>query len=215
MDINLEELLNSYRSHPFEDHDVETPHCGTISLKAEEGQSVEGPGGQWMQQPGTLLFSLEREKNLKKICSPCNGNVHNIRKELDTCFVQAGEKVLCIRHRLDKEEVIDRILTEVLSVLKAPQTARYMLMPDIAARLEKEEGRHGVSLDEGDEALIMSLMKRDTIITYSGVPGIIFRVYFQQGDLVEQGEPMIGVCPPDKIEYVNRVIAKIRNEWGS
>lgn len=212
MDINLEELLNSYRSHPFEDHEIETPHCGVINLEVQESDEVKGPGGQWMHKPGSLLFTLERERNNKKVSAPCSGHVADIKKELNSSFVEAGERVLTIRHRLNKEEVIDRILREVLAIFSAPQTARYMLIPDLAARLDKK-GESGIILETGDEILIMSLMKRDTIINYTGDSSMIYRVYFQQGDLVEQGMPLLGLCQPDKIEYVNKVISRIKTEW--
>lgn len=213
MDINLNDLLRRYRSHPFEDYLVETPHTGLLTFKVKEGQGVSGPSGKWGQKPGTLLFLLERERNVKKIHSHCTGEVVAVRPELQGTFVEAREIVLAIRHRLGKEEIIDRILTQVLHIFPAPQTARYLLVPDLAQKLERPSGAREVTLEPGDEALIMSLMKRDTIIEYQGPPGVVFKVYFQSGAMVEQGEPLLGVCPPEKLEYVQKVIQRIRTEW--
>ncbi len=212
MDINLNDLLRRYRSHPFEDYLVETPHTGVLTFKVEEGQTVKGPSGKWSQKPGTLLFLLERERNVKKIYSHCSGEVAAVRPELQGKFVEAREIVMAIRHRLGKDEIIDRILTQVLHIFPAPQTARYLLIPDLAKKLEKPSAK-GVMVEPGNELLIMSLMKRDTIIEYDGIPGVVFKVYFQSGAMVEQGDPLLGICPPEKLQYVQKVIQRIRTEW--
>ncbi|HID98156.1 MAG TPA: hypothetical protein EYP57_08225 [Thermodesulfobacteriaceae bacterium] len=212
MDINLNDLLRSYRSHPYEDYHVETPHTGIISFLVEEGQAVKGPGGQWLHKPGTTLFTIDRERNQKRVTAGCNGVVADIKLSLEGKFVEAGEAVLSIRHRLDRDEIIDRILTEVLSIFSAPQRARYFLVPELVTRLEKKAGDE-VLVEDDDEVLIMSLMKRDTMIRYQGVPGVIYKVYFNSGDLVEQGAPLLGICPTDNLEYVHKVIQRIRTEW--
>ncbi len=212
MDINLNDLLRNYRSHPFVDYQVETPHTGVISFKVEEGRSVKGPGGEWLQRPGTLLYVIERERNVKRAYAQWNGNVAEIRTDLDGEFVEAGEVVLTIRHRLSKEEIINRILTQVLFIVSAPQRARYLPAPGIAAKLEKPS-KDGVPIESGDEIVIMSLMKRDTVINYEGVTGVIFKEYFQSGDMVEQGSPLLGICLHDKLQYVQKVIQRIQTEW--
>ena len=65
----------------------------------------------------------------------------------------------------------------------------------------------------GDEIFTMSLMKRDTPIYYQGEPGIIHSVYFQQGITVEQDEPLIGICPADKLPVIQKVITRVKAEW--
>ncbi len=212
MDINLNDLLRRYRSHPFEDYHVETEHTGKISFKVKEGQEVRGPGGKWGQRPGTLLYLLERERNVKKIHATWNGQIAELKREKEGRFVEAGEVILAIRHRLGKEEIMDRILTRVLHIFPAPQRARYLLIPELAQKLEKTSEK-GVFIEPGDESLIMSLMKRDTLISYDGPPGVIYKVYFQSGAIVEQGDPLLGICPPDKLRYVQKVIQRIRTEW--
>jgi biotin carboxyl carrier protein len=212
MDINLNDLLRRYRSHPFEDYPVETPHTGIVSFKVKEGQAVKGPGGEWLHRPGTLLYVIERERSTKRVAALWSGQVGGIRLDLEGQFVEAGESLLSIRHQLDKEEIIDRILTQVLYTLPAPQRARYFLTPEISAKMEKRP-EEDVFVESGDEVLIMSLMKRDTAISYKGVPGALYKVYFKSGDTVEQGFPLLGICPPDKLQYVQKVIQRIRTEW--
>lgn len=211
-DINLNDLLRTYRAHPFEDLPVSTPHSGLITLKVLEGDDARGPAGQWQQRPGTLLYLLEREGNTRKVTAPCAGQVAGVRTDLDGSFVEAATQVLSIRHRLGREDIIDRILTHVLVIFPAPQAARYYLSPEVAAALEKVQEK-GVAIKSGDEPVIMSLMKRDTLLSYDGASGVIYRVYFTPGALVEEGAPLLGICPHEKLFYVQKVIQRIRTEW--
>nr|HDN01295.1 hypothetical protein [Deltaproteobacteria bacterium] len=212
MDINLNDLLRRYRSHPFEDYFVETPHTGVVFFKVKEGQTVKGPSGEWLHRPGTLLYTIERERNVKRMTALWSGQISGIRLDIEGRFVEAGEPLFSIRHQLDKEEIIDRILTQVLYIFSAPQRARYFLTPEISARMEKRS-KKGVSVEFGEDVLIMSLMKRDTVVSYEGVPGSLYKVYFNSGDMVEQGAPLLGICSPDKLQYVQKVIHRIRTEW--
>ncbi len=211
MEIDLNHLLRQFRSHPYEDYPVETPHTGVVTFAVEEGQKVVGVSGRWNHRPGTLLFYLERERNRKKITSPWAGEVVDLQRQYDGTFVEAGIRLMSIRHRLGREEIIDKILMEVLTLFPAPQSARYFLTPDVAGRLEKAP--RGVEVAPGDEVIIMSLMKRDTILPYEGPPGVIYKVYFHPGEMVEEGKPLLGVCSADRVPYVEKVIQRIRSEW--
>ena len=210
-DVNLKELLSHYRSNPYEDFEVKTPHTGVISFQIKEGDQVKGPSGKWLHYPGTLLFYLEREKNKKPVYAEHSGEIAALRKRINGAFVEAGETVLTIRHKLNKEEIIDKILTKVLTIFPAPQRARYFLVPDIASKLEAHKAN--LPIANGDEVVIMSLMKRDTLIPYNKDSGIIYKVYFHQGEMVEQGSPLLGICPPDKVDYVQKVVERIRTQW--
>ena len=212
MEINLKDLLKKYKSHPYEDHEIRTPHTGVVHISVEDGQEVSGPTGLWNHRPGTLLYVLEREGNPKRITSRYTGFVAELRKELDGSFVQAGEPVMLIRHRLNKEEIIDKILREVLYVFPAPQRARYFFTPEVSAAMEKDK-KKAFNLKEGDEILIMSLMKRDTLLSYEGPAGVLYKVYFKHGDLMEQGAPLLGICSPDRLPFVEKMIQRIRTEW--
>ncbi len=212
MDINLNDLLRQFKSHPYEDHHIDAPHTGVVSFKVKEGQEVKGPSGQWLHKPGTLLYILEREKNPKRITSSFSGTVANLRTQLEGTFVHAGERLLTVQHKLNRDEIIDRILRKVLFIFRAPQRARYFFTPEAISFLEKDTDK-GLSVAPGDEIIIMSLMKRDTFLPYEGPPGIIYKVYFQQGDLVEQEAPLFGLCPPGKLPFVQKVIQRIRTEW--
>ncbi|MDA8162796.1 MAG: hypothetical protein M0022_07835 [Desulfobacteraceae bacterium] len=211
-DINLNDLLRGYRSNPFEERDFMTPHSGVITFLVKEGQVVNGPGGKWSHKPGTALYMLERERNIRKVTATCGGEVAKIMYELEGGFVEAGVRVLSVRHKLAKDEIIDRILTQVLYIFCAPERARYFLAPEIASKLEKQP-QASLFVRPGDEVIIMSLMKRDTIINYDGASGVIYKTYFEPGNLVEQEAPLLGICPPNKLPYVQKVIHRINNEW--
>ena len=212
MKINLNDLLRKYKSHPFEDHEIRAPHTGVVTFKVAEGQEVTGPSGTWLEKPGTLLYILEREKNPKPITSKFAGTVADLRTEFDGKFVQAGELLMVIRHKLNKEEIIDRILKEVLHVFPAPQKARYYFVPEVSQIIEKGKAKD-LNIKPGDEIIIMSLMKRDTLLTYQGPSGVLYKVYFQNGNLVEQDAPLFGICSPDRLPFVEKMIERIKSEW--
>ena len=48
-----------------------------------------------------------------------------INTEFDGQFVEAGEKLMTIKHPLKKKEIIENILKEVLFLFPAPETAKY------------------------------------------------------------------------------------------
>ena len=93
-DINFDEIINKYRSDPYEYLDVVTPHTGRVKFKVSEGEKVDGPSGKWSHHPGTLLYILNRENNPKPIYSLINGVVSSLREEREEEFVEAGERLI-------------------------------------------------------------------------------------------------------------------------
>jgi len=212
-DINFDEIINKYRSDPYDYQDVVTPHTGRVTFKVNEGDEVEGPSGKWNHHPGTLLYILNRENNPKPLNSLTNGVVTSLRKELAGHFVEAGEKLMTIRHPLKKREIIEGILQNVLSLFRAPEKAKYFFSLDIQARIEKQAEK-AVFIKPGEEIITMSLMKRDTPIYYSGEEGVIHSVYFKPGVSVNQGEPLIGVCAKEKLPLIQKIITHVKAEWS-
>ncbi len=213
-ELDFDELLSKYRTDPYDYIDVYAVHTGRVTFKVGEGQEVDAPAGEWKQIPGTALYEINRERNPKIITAKINGTVDTIATELDGCFVEAGTKLLTIRHPMKKKEIIENILKEVLSLFPAPETAKYFFALDIQSRIEKK-GARSVTIDQGDEVFTMSLMKRDTPVYYAGERGVIHSVYFQPGVSVEQGEPLIGVCAPEKLPLIQKIITRVKAEWDS
>lgn len=213
-EIDFDELLSKYKSDPFDYVDVLAVHTGRITFKVAEGDEVNAPSGEWQQVPGTKLYEITRERNPKIIAARTNGTVAKISTELDGQFVEAGEKLMTIRHPLKKKEIIENILKEVLLLFPAPETAKYFFAMDIQSRIDKKGARE-VTIDQGEEILTMSLMKRDTPVYYKGERGVIHSIYFKQGVSVAQGEPLVGVCAPDKLPLIQKIITRVKADWDT
>jgi len=211
-EIDYDQILSQYRADPFEYIAVKTSHTGRLQFKAAEGDAVEGVTGEWSHIKGTLLFHLERERNVKPVHSTDNGVVASVEHALEGQFVEAGETVMTIRHPLKKREIIDRILRNVLSMFVAPERAKYFFALEIQSRIEKH-GQRSISIQPGDEILTMSLMKRDRPVLYQGEPGIIHSVYFTPGATIDQGQPLIGICAEEKLPLIQKIIARVKSEW--
>lgn len=212
VELDLNELLAQYREEPYETFHIETSHTGYVRFNISNKMQVTGPRGTWLHIPGTLLYTLERERNRIPVYAKINGEVGNLHSEINGTFVEANTYLMSIRHPMSKEEVIKNILKQVLITFNAPERAKYFFPPEIAGKLEKKE-RGTVLVRPGEEILTMSLMKRDTPLLYDGEPGIIHTIYFQPNISVNQGEPLLGICSPSKLNYVKKIIQKIHGEW--
>jgi len=211
--LNVKEMLEELNASPYEEIEINTPHTGIVEFVGlNAGDRVTGPSGKWLERPGTLLAHLTRERNKKPIYATQKGQVMDIRSELEGKFVEAGERLLTIRHFLSKEEVIGRILKKALHLFCAPERAKYYFVPEIDAKI-KAGGEQSVKVREGLDMFIVSRMKRETPLSYSGPEGIIYAVYFQQGDNVDGGQPLIGVCPENQLSLIQDVVNRVQGEW--
>ncbi|MBC8318750.1 MAG: hypothetical protein H8E41_12665 [Desulfobulbaceae bacterium] len=211
-DIDYDTILSQYREDPFGYVDIHTRQTGQIHFHVNLEDDVEGITGQWHHIKGTKLFEINRERNNKPVFSPSKGVISFIRDDLDGQFVEAGERIITIRYPLKKREIIDQILRNVLTPFVAPERAKYFFSLEIQSRIDKF-GQRSVSVKSGDEVLTMSLMKRDTPVYYKGEPGIIHSVYFKPGVSVDQGEPLLGICPPEKLPLIETIITRVKAEW--
>ena len=213
-EIDFDEILGKYRSDPYDYIDVCATHTGVIRYLIAEDQEVAAPSGEWLHVPGTVLYQITRERNPKRVTSRTNGTIASIRSDLDGEFVEAGEKLMTIRHPMKKKEIIENILKEVLFLFPAPERAKYFFSLDIQSRIEKK-GARAVTIKTGDEIIIMSLMKRDTPVYYDGEPGVIYSVYFTPGISVNQGDPLIGVCAQEKLPLIQKIITRVKADWDA
>jgi acetyl/propionyl-CoA carboxylase alpha subunit len=213
-EIDFDELLSKYKSDPYDYVDVLAVHTGKVSFKVVEGEEVNATSGEWLQIPGTRLYEINRERNPKIITAQTNGTVEQINTGFDGQFVEAGEKLMTIKHPLKKKEIIENILKEVLLLFPAPESAKYFFALDIQSRIEKK-GVREVTIEPGEEILTMSLMKRDTPVYYNGERGVIHSIYFKQGVSVAQGEPLIGICAPEKLSLIQKIITRVKADWDT
>lgn len=213
-ELDFDQLFSKYKSEPFEYMDICAIHTGHVAFKVTQGDAVTGPSGEWAQIPGTQLYEINRERNPKRIDSVTDGVVAEVRHELEGQFVEAGEKLLTIKHPLTKKEIIEKILKDVLSLFHAPETAKYFFTMEVQARIDKK-GARSITIEKGDEVLTMSLMKRDTPVYYDGEQGVIHSIYFNPGESVEQGSPLLGICSPEKLPLIQKIITKVKADWDA
>ena len=211
-EIDFDEIFSKYRSDPYDYVDVCATHTGVVNFLARQDSDISAVSGEWNHIPGTSLYEIERERNTKTITAETNGTISAINDDLNGRFVEAGEKLMTIRHPLKKKEIIENILQDVLFLFTAPERAKYFFSLDIQSHIDKK-GAQGISIQPGDEIIIMSLMKRDTPVYYNGEAGVIHSVYFSPGVSVGQGEPLIGVCPTEKLPLIQKVITRVKADW--
>lgn len=214
--IDVKELLEEIKASPYEEISITAPHTGVVKYTVrlpEDGSSVpvSGPSGAWREKPGTLVAHLEREKNAKPIFVPQKGSLTELNMAAEGAFVEQGEHLATVRHYLSREEVIELILKQALSLFNAPEKASYYFTPEVDSKVKADA--RSVSVTPGQEIFIMSRMKRETPLSYTGPEGQIYAVYFKPGESVEAGNPLIGVCPGDQVEQIQEVVAQVRSEW--
>ncbi|XPV74991.1 MAG: biotin/lipoyl-containing protein [Desulfovibrio sp.] len=211
--LNIKELLDEVKASPYREIKICAPHTGVVSFKeVASGDTVVGPSGKWKEKSGTILAQITRENNTKPLFATEKGIVEKVFTELEGQFVEAGEVLLVLKHYLTRNEVIELILQKALHLFHAPERAKYYFAPDIDQKL-KVANKQSVKVHDGKELFIVSRMKRETPLVYSGPEGIIYSVYFQRGDNVDAGQPLIGICPEDQLEQIQDVVARVQSEW--
>lgn len=211
--LDVSKLLEEIKASPFEEVEICAPHTGVVEFdKLDLGVKVMGPTGTWREKPGTRLAVIERERNSKSIHAQLKGEIVNLRTELDGTFVEAGTPLVTLRHFLSKEEVLEIILKRTLHPIEAPERAKYYFVPEVDKKVIAS-GCKSVTVREGMELFIMSRMKRETTVKYSGPEGLIYAVYFQLNENVDPGQPLIGVCPPDLLHVIDDVVLHVQTEW--
>ncbi len=211
--LDFAAMLEEIKASPYEEHDIVAPHTGGVTFAGlEPGSRVHGPQGTWKEKPGTLLVTIERERNKKPIYAPMKGEVAALYEERAGQFVEAGTPLLRLRHYLSKEEVVAMILKKALHLFRAPERAKYYFVPELDKKI-KASGPKSVTAHDGMEMFIMSRMKREAPVYYTGPEGVIYAVYFNYNEVMDAGEPLIGVCPPDQFQMINDVVMRVQTEW--
>lgn len=211
---NISALLEEIKSSPYREITICAPHCGTVSFgDMKSGMAVLGPQGQWKEKPGTQIAILERERNPKPIRSPEKGEITTIFTDLEGKFVDAGTPLAVVRHLLTRSEVERIILKKSLFLFRAPERAKYYFTPEVDKKIRASDA-HSVTVREDMELMIMSRMKREAILRYSGPTGVIYAVYFKYNENMDAGAPLIGICPPDQVHSIQEVIMRVQTEWS-
>ena len=211
--LDISKLLEEIKQSPYDEITVYAPHSGVLTFTdVKEGDKVMGRSGAWQEKPGTKLAVLERERNPRPVECQDKGEIKQIYRELNGKFVEAGTPIAVIRHFLSKEEVLRIILKQALYLFAAPERAKYYFAPDADKKI-RASGHKAVHVKEGMDLLIMSRMKREAPLNYSGPEGVIFSVFFEMGQSVDAGEPLLGICPADQLALVEDVVIRVQTEW--
>ena len=211
--IDVKALLETIKAAPYEEIEVAAPHTGVVHFAdIDAGARVLPASGTYGEKPGTLLAKLTRERNDKPIHAGAKGVIGQVRRELEGQFVEAGTPLAVIRHYLSKDEVIAAILQQVLYLFRAPERAKYYFIPSVDKKV-KASGPRSVTVKSGMELFIVSRMKRERPLVYEGPEGIIYAVYFQYDRNVDQGAPLVGVCPESQTNLIQDVVNRVRTDW--
>ena len=206
-------LLEEIKASPYREIAIKAPHCGKVTFaNVETGSLLLGPQGQWKEKPGTQIAIIDRERNPKPINAPEKGELTRIFREHEGKFVDAGTTLAIMRHLLTRSEVERIILQKSLYLFKAPERAKYYFTPEVDKKIRASDA-HSVLVRDDMELLIMSRMKREMPLRYSGPDGVIYAVYFKYNENVEAGEPLVGICPKDQLPVIQDVIMRVRTEW--
>lgn len=210
---DVKAILEQFKASPYEEAVITAPHCGVVAFKTAANETrVSGPSGTWREKPGTLLATITRERNAKPIHCQRKGQVRTVHAELDGRFVEAGTPLLVLRHFLTKEEVTQAILKQVLHLFPAPERAKYYFAPDVDKKV-KVSGCRTIRVKDGMDLFIVSRMKREKALNYSGPEGIIYDVYFSHDQNVDVGAPLISVCPEDQMGVIQDVVNRVQSDW--
>jgi hypothetical protein len=211
--IDVKALLEEVKASPYEEIAVTTPHTGIVEfVVTDPGTRAVGPSGSLGEKPGTLLAYLDREHNKKPIHAPLKGEVTDLALEYNGSFAQAGERLMTIRHYLTREEVLSVILKKALHLFRAPERAKYYFIPEVEKKINAS-GMRSVKVHDGMDLVIMSRMKRESVLQYSGPSGLIYQIYFKSTENVDANQPLVGVCPPDQLDLIHEVVNKVKSEW--
>ncbi len=211
--LDVSKLLEEIQASPYAEIIVTAPHSGSVIFpEIRVGDRVQGPYGPWKEKNGTMLVTLERERNPRPLYAGEKGEVTLVHEELSGTFVQAGTELLRLRHYLSRDEVLNVILKKALSLFVAPERAKYYFVPAVDVKINVS-GPKAVSVYDGMELFIMSRMKRESPLAYAGPEGVIYAVYFSHHQNMDAGQPLIGVCPPDMVSAIEEVVMRVQTEW--
>ncbi|GAB6038860.1 hypothetical protein JCM15519_34190 [Fundidesulfovibrio butyratiphilus] len=210
---DVKTILEEIKASPYEEVEVLAPHTGVVRFKCgEPGSKVFAPSGTYKEKPGTLLAVLERERNPKPIHCERNGEIKAVHTSLEGAFVEAGTPLLVLRHFFTKDEVIAAILKRVLYLFDAPERAKYYFSPEADKKI-KVTGPQSMKVKDGMDLFILSRMKREKSLAYTGPEGIIYAVYFTHNQNVDAGQPLISVCPEDQMDVIRDVVNRVQSDW--
>lgn len=210
---DVKAILEEIKASPYEEVEVLAPHTGVVEFKVSgQGTKVLAASGTWREKPGTLLATLVRERNARNIHCTRKGEVQTVHAHLNGKFVEAGTPLMVLRHFFTKDEVTQLILKKVLFLFNAPERAKYYFAAETDKKV-KVSGCQSIKVKDGMDLFIVSRMKREKGLSYSGPEGIIYATYFSHDQNVDAGQPLISVCPESQMDVIRDVVNRVQSDW--
>ena len=119
---------------------------------------------------------------------------------------------MSVRHYYSKEEVLDIVLKHSLHLFCAPERAKYYFIPDVEKKITAN-GSRSIHVYDGMPLFIMSRMKREVALSYTGPEGIIYSVYTTPNENVDANAPLIGVCKEDMLPHIEEIVNTLQCQW--
>ncbi len=210
--FDISQLIEEIKAAPYREVEIKSPHTGVVAFnKFKVGDEVFSATGTFKEIPATALMTITRENNPQPIRTTEKGIIASLNTDYEGQFVEAGTTLATVKHFLSKREVIDIVLKKSLFLFNAPERAAYFFKPEIDTKI-KISGSRSVTVHDGMDLFIMSRMKREAQLAYSGIEGSIFAVYFDNKP-VDAETPLIAVCPEDQLTTIDDVITQVRRDW--
>lgn len=174
--LDVTSLLEEIKASPFEEQEIVAPHTGCGDLRfAQAGRQghrperhMEGTARNAHRHPSRANATQSRStrsRRAKSAPSIANWKGHTCRR---------APPLATIRHFLSKDEVLRILLKQTLNLFVAPERAKYYFVPQIDTKI-KVSGCRSVSVYEGMELFIVSRMKREMPLYYTGPDGSSIR----------------------------------------
>ncbi len=210
--IDVSKLLDEIMAEPYREVEIKSPHTGIITFSnLKEGDEVFIASGNHKEIPATAIATINRENNPQPIRTSDKGVIASIKNEYEGQFVEANTVLATVKHYLSKKEVVDIILKKTLFLFTAPERATYYFKQEHDTKV-KISGCRSVTVHDNMDLFIMSRMKREAALSYTGISGIIYAVYFTNAP-VDAGTPLIAVCPEDQVAAIEDVVEQVRRNW--
>ncbi len=210
--IDVSKLLDEIMAEPYREVEIKSPHTGIITFNEfKEGDEVYIASGNHKEIPATAIATITRENNPQPIRTSDKGVIASINKEYEGQFVEANTVLATVKHFLSKKEVVDIILKKTLFLFTAPERATYYFTQENDTKV-KISGCRSVTVHDNMDLFIMSRMKREAALPYTGISGIIYAVYFSN-QAVDAGTPLIAVCREDQVAAIENVVDEVRRNW--
>lgn len=213
MGQSVTDIVKELESNPYQIIPIYATYSGVLHYgDIHVGDTVFPAMGKWQEIPPTVLATITRERIHKAVVTQKKAIVEMIFPELEAMFVQAGTQIMTLKHYYSKEEVLEIVLKHSLSLFCAPERAKYYFIPEIEKKITAF-GSHSVHVHEGMPLFIMSRMKREVTLDYSGPSGIIYSIYCQPSQNIDVNTPLIGVCEEAMLPDIEEIVSTIQCRW--